>query len=275
VGGVVGGYVLGTLIGDQWFGWSSWDRHPAARAQLPISIVVTALAGIAGNYFFYSRARAVSLEKEAQQLQRQAAESKLKLLEAQIEPHMLFNTLANLRVLVQTDAPRATQMLDHLNGYLRSTLSASRQPLHPLADEFARIGDYLALMGVRMGPRLRTSLGLPPDLAQVPVPPLILQPLVENAIQHGIDPAVEGGELRVWAETTGGQLRLVVEDTGVGLPQGAEPPQAGSGAGSGFGLAQVRERLATLYGPQAAMVLEAGRGLCTRSIITIPLQKAA
>src|SRR2546428_7082195 len=115
-----------------------------------------------------------------------AAESKLKLLESKLEPHMLFNTLANLGVLIGTDPPRAQAMLDRLIAFLRATLEASRSGSHPLAAEFARIADYLELMQVRMGARLRSRLELPDDLAALPVPPLLLQPLVENAIQHGL-----------------------------------------------------------------------------------------
>ena len=162
---------------------------------------------------------------------------------------MLFNTLANLRALIGADPPRATAMLDRLILFLRATLDASRASKHSLADEFARLADYLALMQVRMGARLQTRLALPEALAARPVPTLLLQPLVENAIKHGLEPHVQGGRVDVSAASEGGQLVLRVRDTGAGLTRAA--PQAGSG----FGQVQVRERLATLYGPAASLEL--------------------
>ena len=132
----------------------------------------------------------------------QAAEARLRLLEAQLEPHMLFNTLANLRALIGVDPQRAQTMLDHMIAYLRATLRASRADAdrpHTLQDEFARLQDYLELMAIRMGPRLQFALELPEALATQPVPPLLLQPLVENSIQHGLEPKVEGGRITVRA----------------------------------------------------------------------------
>ena len=136
-------------------------------------------------------------------LQARVTEAQLKLLETQLEPHMMFNTLANLRVLIGMDPPRAQAMLDHLIAYLRATLSASRTDgasgRHTLATEFERLNDFLALMAIRMGPRLRVQLDLPDALRSHPVPPLLLQPLVENALKHGLRPRDEGGTLQVQA----------------------------------------------------------------------------
>jgi LytS/YehU family sensor histidine kinase len=183
---------------------------------------------------------------------------------------MLFNTLANLRVLIGLDAAQAQAMLDRLIAYLRATLNASRLSSHPLATEFERINDYLALMAVRMGPRLQVQLNLPEALRHLPVPPLLLQPLVENAIQHGLEPKVAGGRLQVTASAQAGQLQLQVRDTGLGL--GAVPS-----SGTGFGVQQVRQRLATLYGAQAQLHLQAaadGEGGVLASI-TLPLPGTA
>ncbi len=181
---------------------------------------------------------------------------------------MLFNTLANLRVLIGLDAAAAQQMLDRLIAFLRATLEASRTTAHPLATEFERVADYLALMAIRMGPRLQVRLDLPAALAAQPVPPLLLQPLVENAIRHGLEPHVAGGRLEVSARAEGGQLLLEVRDTGVGLAAAA----AHGTPGTRFGLAQVRERLATLHGARAGLVLEpAGDGGGTRATIHLPL----
>lgn len=197
--------------------------------------------------------------------QRDAAEARLKLLETQLEPHMLFNTLANLRVLISSDPERAVAMLDRLNDYLRATLSGSLASSHTLQAEFDRLRDYLELMVVRMGPRLRYTLDLPAELAGQPVPPLLLQPLVENSIKHGLEPKIEGGSITVSARRQGNQLVLEVVDSGVGLQ-----PEAASR--QGFGLAQVRERLQTAYGPQAAIDLVAIHAGGTRASIIFPYQ---
>ena len=177
----------------------------------------------------------------------QATEAQLKLLQTQLEPHMLFNTLANLRVLIGTDPVRAQEMLDRMIAYLRATLDASRTATHPLQAEFDRLRDYLELMAIRMGPRLAFTLELPPELAAVPVPALLLQPLVENSIQHGLEPQVQGGRITVSARCEGAQLVLEVADTGAGRA----PPAPG---GRGFGLTQIRERLATLLLPACETV---------------------
>ena len=265
--GIVGGYFLGTLAGDFWFGWSSWDAHPAARSQLPVSIIVTGVAGIAGTYYFYSKNKAQFLQSKVQETAKQAAESKLKLLEAQIEPHMLFNTLANLRALIATEPDRALTMLDHLNSYLRATLHGSQGSSHPLQTEFERLRDYLELMAVRMGPRLRYKLDLPAELANLPVAPLLLQPLVENAIQHGLEPSVQGGSIVVRACREGGFMKLEVQDTGVGTATNS----AKASKSGGFGLAQVRERLQTLFGPQGTLVLAANSSAGMLATVRYPL----
>ena len=183
--------------------------------------------------------------------------------------HTCFNTLANLRALIATEPDRALTMLDHLNSYLRATLRGSQGSSHPLQTEFERLRDYLELMAVRMGPRLRYTLDLPPELANLPIAPLLLQPLVENAIQHGLEPSVQGGDIVVRAQRTGGYLKLEVSDTGVGLQSAPSPrPAAQSG---GFGLAQVRERLQTLFGPQGTLILVAGASGGSLATVQYPL----
>ncbi len=238
-------------------------RCPAGAHAFRSSVLITLIAGVTGSYYFYSRSRGAYLERQMREAQRLADDARLKLLETQLEPHMLFNTLANLRALIGVDPQRAQQMLDHMIAYLRSTLDASRATTHPLQAEFDRLRDYLELMAIRMGPRLAYQLALPPELAQRPVPTLLLQPLVENAIRHGLEPQVGGGRLDVSARQDGSDLVLDVLDTGTG-------PGASSTPGSGFGLAQVRERLATLYGPAARLSLEAAQPRGTRVSIRLP-----
>ena len=260
--GIIGGYLLGTLAADQWFGWSTWNGQ--GWAQLRLSVLITALAGVAGTYYFHSRGKSAWLEARMQEAQRQGAEARLKLLETQLEPHMLFNTLANLRVLIATDPARAQHMLDRMIAYLRATLAASRASLHPLQAEFDRLQDYLELMSVRMGDRLGYELDLPAGLAGQPVPALLLQPLVENSIRHGLEPQVAGGRVTVRASRAGGRVVLEVADTGAGLGESLAL------TGQGFGLTQVKERLATAYGAAGALELLSAPGGGTVARITLP-----
>ena len=245
---VVLGPPAGLWLGDQFTGYTSPSLlgfGPSARVTIIITLIATTITVVVIS----TLERLSAARAQAEAAQRQAAENQLRLLQSQLEPHMLFNTLANLRVLIGLDPQRAQAMLDRLIGFLRATLTASRQDHHPLAAEFRHTEDYLALMAVRMGPRLVVALHLPEELAALPLPPLLLQPLVENAIKHGLEPKVEGGRLDVSAQRDGQRLVLQVRDTGVGL--GA----AAAAGGTGFGLEQVRTRLATLYGARAALTL--------------------
>ena len=258
------GFVAGISLADGWFGRSSW--HSLDPREPVRSMLITLLASIVISYFFYSRGRSAALERSNRAARRETAEARLKLLEAQLEPHMLFNTLANLRALIATDAPRAETMLDHLVAYLRATLDGARATWHPLTDEFARLDDYLALMAVRMGDRLAYRLDLPENLRQVPVPPLLLQPLVENAIRHGLEPQLGGGRIDIAASLWRDGLRIEVRDTGLGIRGGLDTP--------GFGTTQVRERLATAWGEAASVAFEDLSPHGTRVVLCWPLAPA-
>ncbi len=242
------------------------DRGPGyAMLLLLIAVAIT--------WFFWSRGHLAMLKAEAEAekaraaaIERQALQAQLQALQAQIEPHMLFNTLANLQGLIALDPPRAQHMLEHLIRYLRATLSASRSGSTTLKQEFALLDAYLGLMQVRMGTRLAYALHLPDDLDDVQVPPLLLQPLVENAIKHGLEPKVDGGRIDVRAWREGGMLHLSVADTGLGLA----PEHAGAGAEGGVGLTNIRERLLAKYGPRSALRLESAPAGGTTATLSLP-----
>ena len=267
--GTLAGYSLGSSIGDRLTGQST----PGLLHNTGM-VVVSLLAAMAATWHFYAQERLHREQAAAEAARRLATETQLRLLQSQLEPHMLFNTLANLRVLVSLDPPRAQAMLDRLIGYLRATLGASRQDLHPLSAEFDRLADYLALMQVRMGPRLAVTLDLPAALRSLPVPPLLLQPLVENAVQHGLEPQVAGGRLTVRAQTQAGGLVLTVHDDGLGLDPGktARPGDPASPAGAGgYGTEHVRQRLSALYGTAARFSLAPAPGGGTLAELRLPL----
>ncbi|SDP87319.1 Histidine kinase [Rhodoferax sp. OV413] len=257
------GYAGGTLLASLLLGLPSagvWGNLQVNLRYLLLSLLV----GAGCSYYFVSQQLLQRAKERSAALQLHAAESRLKLLQTQLAPHMLFNTLANLQALIATDPARASQMLDHLIAYLRATLGASRNTEHSLRAEFTRLHDYLALMAVRMGPRLQYTLDLPAELAEHMVPTLLLQPLVENSVQHGLEPQVAGGQISVQARRSGGMLVLAVTDTGVGLSANAD-------MGKGFGLAQVRERLATAYGDLGTIELIAPPAGGSCASITFPL----
>lgn len=272
--GIVAGYFIGNLLADtlcRTFGWYAGYPIPDRAIDLRNSILITLTAGSAGTYYFYTLNKAAYLERKMTEARHLAAEARLKLLETQLEPHMLFNTLANLRALIGVDPVRAQTMLDHMIAYLRATLSASRASghdvQHTLTDEFARLQDYLELMKIRMGPRLQFTLELPDALRTQPVPPLLLQPLVENSIQHGLEPKVEGGSIAIRAAQEGGLLCLEVTDTGLGAREVLQ-----SRPGHGFGLQQVRDRLLTTFDALGTMELIAAPAGGTRARITFPIK---
>ena len=259
------GFDLGNQLGGLLTGIQTTSILDASWRRALAMMFIAIVPGTAITLFFIGKSRIEKAETQAEQSGRIAAETQLRLLESQLEPHMLFNTLANLRVLIGLDPARAQAMLDQLIAFLRATLQASRSGSHPLSAEFARLTDYLALMQVRMGARLRPSFKLPAELAGLEIPPLLLQPLVENAIKHGLEPHVEGGELIVSAEKQGQVLLLQVQDSGAGL---AATPDS---TGTGFGLQQVRDRLATRYGTAASLEIAPAAGGGTLCSIRIPL----
>jgi hypothetical protein len=238
-------------------------------------VMFTLLAACGGILLFINReqvsrikAEAAEEKARAEAIARQALQAQLQLLQAQIEPHMLFNTLANLQGLIALDAERAGHMLDQLIRYLRATLSSSRAEATTLAQEFALIDAYLGLMSVRMGARLGYSLELPDDLKAARLPPMLLQPLVENAIIHGLEPKIDGGRVTVGAVLRGDTLEVSVGDTGLGL--GAPVARAGTRVG----IANTRERLRALYGERASLSLEPATPYGAVARLTLPLDIA-
>lgn len=264
--------LLGNALAMRLLGVSE-KSFTITSSQNPVGmLLITLLACLFITWFFWSRGKLENLKAQAEAekartaaIEKQALQAQLQLLQAQIEPHMLFNTLANLQGLIAIDAPRAQRMLDQLIQYLRATLLSSRAATTTLAQEFSLMDAYLGLMSVRMGTRLTYALHLPQALRETPVPPMLLQPLVENAIRHGVEPKIEGGRIEVHALQEGRLLKLSVADTGLGLDAGSEP-------GTQVGLANVRERLQALYGAAATLRLTPNAPTGTLAQLVLPLQ---
>jgi signal transduction histidine kinase len=242
------GYVLGTVASCLLLGL---PLRPALHVDPGMAgiIVVTLLASFVAVHFITQRERLAAERLRAENADVRAASARLQLLQQQIEPHMLFNTIANAHALIEFEPDRAQRMLEALSALLHASMHMSQQPLVPLRQEFALLLHYLQLMAIRMGERLAYTLDLPPALAEVMIPPLSVQPLVENAVKHGLDPQARGGAIRVCARRVGERVLVDVVDDGGGL-QGGDPF-----AGGRIGLDNVRKRLAAAFGDEAGLVL--------------------
>jgi sensor histidine kinase YesM len=193
--------------------------------------------------------------------ERAAIEANLRALQAQIEPHFLFNTLANVTSLIHTKPDDAKRMLEDFIAYLRSTLAATRETRTTLGGEFEMMKNFLSILETRMGTRLEVHLDMPAELRDAIIPPMLLQPLIENAIRHGLEPKLEGGRIALKAERNGESLRISISDTGMGF---ADKPS------NGIGLKNVRERIDKLFGKNGGVSIEENQPCGTRVAVTIP-----
>lgn len=224
-------------------------------------------AVLVAGYVFFLRGQAAQEAARAAQLRREALKTqslaaRLRLLQAQVEPHFIFNTLSNVRRLCQSDAAAGRAMLAQLARYLRAALPRMRENEARLADEIELVSAYLGVQKVRMGERLQVTVDVAAPLLEARIPSMMLATLVENAIKHGIAPLAEGGSIEVKATQGGGTLNLSVADTGRGFA--AE-------SGTGVGLANIRARLAALYGERAALRLEGNAPRGVVATITLPM----
>jgi len=260
--GSLGGSYLGATISGIGAG-ALFEKHGLFQL-LTLGVVFGSII----TYFFSSREQIAASREQLQEekikrltSEKKAAEANLKQLQAQIEPHFLFNTLSNVLNLLDTDVDKGKSMLVDFTRYLRTSLVRTRGRRTTLGQELDMIRAYLNIYKVRMEDRLRFTLELPDHLKDIAFPPMLLQPLVENAIKHGLEPKVEGGEIRVEAEDENGLLRLAVVDTGMGI-QGDYH--------SGLGLTNVRERLESLYDRRARFILEENQPCGVRAILEVP-----
>ena len=244
--------IKGYVIGDPEYYLGDLHGHGS-----PSHFISTAFSsfvmGLCVSLFFLlkireERSRAAVLRAEADRnlLSKQAVEAELKLMQAQVEPHFLFNTLASVQFLTETDPPKAGQMLGHLLAYLRAALPQLRSDSTTLGQETDLAQAYLSIMQMRMGSRLSFAIDVPSELRPHPLPPMLLMTLVENAIKHGLEPRGEGGTIRIEARRAGDRLSIAVSDDGRGLAEKV---------GNGVGLTNLRGRLKALYGDRARFTL--------------------
>jgi len=263
---------VGIILGAKAASWlgaydvlAAWTHDPMKQWK---SISISLLFAGSASVFVSVSVNAANYRTELETERRRSAEAsraqavaELGLLQAQIEPHFLFNTLAHVQSAIDEEPAVGKAMLEHLIRYLRGTLQRSRRPTYALAEEQLLIESLLAIAAIRLGSRLRYRVSFAAALREVTLPPLLLQPLVENAIKHGIEPSLEGGEIQVHGELVDATLVFRVADTGVGLRDTAP---------EGVGLSNVRARLASLYGGRGLLTLQRNRPRGTVAELRLP-----
>ena len=264
--------VLGGLLGGGLGGWITGEpvvavfHRPSTTLR---TIVLSVLFGGTIAFFFFSRKETAQIREQANQeriqrltSEKQTVQTQLKLLQAQIEPHFLFNTLSTIASLLDTDVAAGKAMLTNLTRYLRASLATTRADQTTLGGELELVAAYLNILKGRMGRRLVVTIDIPETLKTFPLAPMLIQPLVENAVLHGIDPQIEGGAVEIRAQQNDGAVEIVVADTGKGFA-----PDAPAG---GVGIANVRERLTALYGDQGRLRFTENQPHGVRAIIEVP-----
>ena len=263
LGGVLLGFWVSSFIVD--VGFRSWLTDPAAMISLTTtSLVISAIMSVI--FFWREReavaAAALAIERErTQRIEREATLANLRALQAQIEPHFLFNTLANVTSLIDPDPAMAKRMLESFIRFLRASLAATRSSSTTLAAEAELIASYLDVLQIRMGSRLRYAVDVPPDLHAFTVAPMLLQPVVENAIRHGLEPKVDGGSVRFSARRDGADVVIEISDSGVGFA----PVTRG-----GVGLTNLRDRLRLIYGDRASLTVGENGGGGAAVAVRVP-----
>ncbi len=227
---------------------------------LPIIIIASFIS------YFSARLKYTKKAVEKERVNRlasdkQALEANIRLLQAQIEPHFLFNTLSNILSLIDTAPDRAKSMLMDFNLYLRTSLATTRPDMSTLDEEVDTIKGYLNIQKIRLGERLNYTIDIPDILLQQPFPPLLLQPLVENAVKHGLEPDKKGGDVKITANEGNRLMRIIVADTGQGFSSYNK---------DGIGIKNIKERIKLIYGEKGSLYLEENSPNGVKAIIEVP-----
>jgi len=245
-------YVVSTPPGGPHF----WQDSERASGLISLSVTGLlfapwiAVTSLVRQRDSFMRNQALAFQLERSELERKAVDARLRLLQAQVEPHFLFNTLANIRELVDSGSPQASDVLNSLIAYLRAAVPRINDPATTLGQEIELVRAYLELMQMRLPDRLQFTLHVDAAAHALRCPPMTLLALVENAVRHGVDPSEEGGRIDISVRVSNGRCHARVSDTGIGLQQGRS-------AGLGTGLSSLRERLRLTFGEEARLTLNA------------------
>ena len=244
-------------------GVGSWS-DPQAWQPVVIGLFFGGIGSI--TYFLSERIQILDAEVKQRRLneverEKREVEAHLRLLQAQIEPHFLFNTLANVSSLIEVDAAQARRLLERLNDWLRVALARTRSERATLGDELVLLENYLQILTMRFGTRLRWSIEATEDIRRLSFPPMLLQPLVENAVRHGIEPKLGGGKLDIIVSLEQGVLSVRVEDDGAGFRDNSR---------HGDGLANVRARLTAMFGAAGRLELQSNAAGGVSAVLELP-----
>jgi len=253
--------LFGVINAQFWLG-----EYFGISDMIPVGLMGLLFSGMC-YFYFYSREKEAVAQRELEAIKREKAEqdralllSQLKQMQSQIEPHFLFNTLANISALMSQDVDKAKLMLEQLTALLRATLKSSREEHTTIDNETALLEAYLGIQQTRLGDRLSYKIEVEEGLGRTELPPMMLQPLIENAIIHGIEPKREGGEISLLIKRERQNLKIEVRDTGVGLNH------VSGHMGSGVGLSNLKQRVEALFAGQGEVSISesAQGGVCVR-----------
>ncbi|MEZ8943123.1 MULTISPECIES: sensor histidine kinase [unclassified Vibrio] len=263
---------LGTLNAHYWLNGFFGSNLSDLKSVILLGVIFCSVC----YYYFYTREQQLRADNELEVAKRRQADqekvvvlSQLKQLQSQIEPHFLFNTLATINVLIESDSAKAKLMLEKLTDLLRVTLKNSRTEQSTIAQEVDLLDAYLNIQKIRLGERLTFSIEIHEISDLQVIPPFLIQPLVENALTHGIEPKAAGGQVNIRITQQAQQLKIEVADNGAGL----KTPSANTG--HGVGLSNIRQRIETLYGDKASLTITEHAEGGVVSTILLPLTEAA
>ncbi len=263
--------VTGAFVGSFAASFVAESKSFITRGQVSVEmLIVGVVLGFVIAYGLvvydnYQSARVAAKDERLKRLslEKEKLNAELKLLQAQVEPHFLFNTLSNILSLLDSDVKKGCLMLENLTQYLRSALVQSRKPYNTVKDEIRMVRVYLDIFKIRMGMRLTYSINIPEEMLDIRIPPMILQPLVENAVKHGIEPKIDGGHIDVSADFGNRCIRMSVSDTGTGIQENA---------GMGVGTGNVKDRLNSLYADEARLYFEDVNPAGLKAVVEIPYE---
>lgn len=248
-----GSMIFGTLHAYLWL--SKYAHFSHFSAMKPVIFLGFVFTGVC-FFYFYAHEQKLIAEKALEASKRRQSEqekalilSQLQQLQSQIEPHFLFNTLANISVLIGSEPYKAQMMLEKLTDLLRGSLRSNRNRTTTLREELHLVDAYLGIQKIRLGDRLDYEIAMPGAADDIPLPPMLLQPLVENAVSHGIEPKAAGGKVTIKSEIYDEWFEVSVCDSGIGLQ-----PSALS-AGHGIALDNIRQRLSGLFADDACLII--------------------
>ncbi|WP_028113582.1 sensor histidine kinase [Ferrimonas kyonanensis] len=270
LGAVSGAMSIGSV--NAWFWLSDAPGFDSFDGMKPV-LMLALLFTVTCYYYYYAKAQKAIIEQQMEAARRRQSEqeralalSQLAQLQSQIEPHFLFNTLANIMVLIDTDADKAKRMLERLTQLLRTTLKSNRAQQIGVDEEISLIRAYLELQQIRLGQRLSFDIHCDPALMGHSLPPLLLQPLVENALYHGLEPQEDGGHIQVCLSQQQDRVQLLVSDNGGGLQHSGKTHQ-----GQGLGLSNLRARLKALFDGKASLSIVENASGGVDSRVSLPL----